>query len=97
VLEGDSLFGEKILGDVSKNDKLRSEEAIPFCARYVASGHRLVDGLRADAKDRRKGPTAVTQNLYAEVHNPLPGATDGESAAPCTLAHQRSLSCSKNR
>jgi len=73
--------GSRGIRDVAKNDKLRSKQALPHRARFTASGHSLVDGLRADAEDRREGPAGVAEDLAPEVRDSVPGATDGGAAA----------------
>ncbi len=70
------------MGDyVAKNDKLGFQEALPLRPRVPALPHGVVDGLGADAEDWRQGPAGVAEDLDPEVRDPVPGATDGGSAA----------------
>ena len=68
------------LGDVAKNDKLRTQEAAPFTLGLAASRHGLVHGLRADPEHRAEGTLWVTTDVDPEVRDPVPGPGGGGPA-----------------
>lgn len=77
-----------VIGAVAKNDESRSKEAPPRRQRLPVPRHRLVDGMQANARDRRGGSAGVAGDRDPEVRDPGAGPADA-APGPGTLAQDR--------